>query len=463
MSLWQLWWLSLAIKTIILPLVPITPDEAYYFAWARHPDFSYLDHPPFVAWLMTLGIPLWKSVLTVRWPGVVLSHLGYLPWFGILKRLKFSDRAQFYWFLSVLLGPLTGLGSFIITPDIPLMFFWSVAMWALIWTMEKPEIPRWLVVGLAVGLGLLSKYMMVLFFPAALLWLFWQGDFKELKKPGPWVALSVALLLFTPVIYWNYTNHFASFAFQTKHGLTAEDFKWRWPFEFMGSQMGLINPLLLIIGMWVLFQKPWRSQPQLKFLATFAALPFVFFVITSFRARAEANWAVCAFPSFLALVMVVVDKPEYFKPWRPVVKTALTLAAIFATLIITHAIHPWLPIPKEKDHTRIMREWSEDVSAVKSFHPLYARSYQMAAFHSFYRPQNEEVFKLAGLDRIDFYDFLTEAHPHTRGFIILKKEDRIPVALLASFEFTNPKTLPSGMLLFDLIPRTVSVSLSPHQ
>jgi len=460
MTLWQIWFLALAIKTALLPFLPITPDEAYYFAWARHPALSYLDHPPFVAWLMTAALPFWKTALTVRWPGVFLSHLGFVPWFGILDRLAFSKRAQKYWLLAILFGPLTGLGSFIITPDIPLMFFWSIALWALLWTMEQPSFERWSMLGAALGLGLLSKYMMVLFFPAALIWMFWDGRLGELKKVGPWFALVLCGLLFFPVIYWNYLNHFASFLFQTKHGLTAEDFKWRWPIEFMGSQLGLINPFMLVTGVWTLSQKPWRKSPKYKFLVVFAMLPFIFFVLTSFRARAEANWAVCAFPSFLALAVLVVDDPAYFPLWKNWLRSGIALAALFMALIISHAIHPWLPIDKEKDHTRIMREWSEDISAVRDFHPLFARSYQMAAFHSFYREKNNEVFKLAGLDRIDFYDFLQEAHPKTKGFIILKKEDRIPVTLLTAFDFTNPRILPSGMTLFDLIPRSASI-LSP--
>jgi hypothetical protein len=108
-----------------------------------------------------------------------------------------------------------------------------------------------------------------------------------------------------------------------------------------------------------------------------------------------------------------------------------------------------------------MREWTVDISAVKDIHPLFARSYQMAAFHSYYRPKDDEVFKLAGLDRVDFYDFLEQARPKGHAYIILRKEDKIPVSLLASYDFNNPKVLPSGMMLFELAPRAVAVGLPP--
>src|SRR5690348_16581941 len=129
MTLWQIWWLTLTSKTCLLPILPITPDEAYYLAWARHPALSYFDHPPAISWIMAAGLPFWKTALTVRWPGVIFNHLTFLPWFGILRRLKFSNRALVFWFVLVLVGPLTGLGAFIITPDTPLVFFWSASMW----------------------------------------------------------------------------------------------------------------------------------------------------------------------------------------------------------------------------------------------------------------------------------------------------------------------------------------------
>src|ERR1700678_239220 len=102
MTLWQIWWLALAVKVALLPILPITPDEAYYMAWARHPALSYLDHPPYIAWIMAAGLPFWKTSLTVRWPGVVLNQLTFIPWIGILRRLKFSQTAQVYWLLLIL-------------------------------------------------------------------------------------------------------------------------------------------------------------------------------------------------------------------------------------------------------------------------------------------------------------------------------------------------------------------------
>jgi len=37
-------------------------DEAYHFLYAVHPDLSYYDHPPMLAWVETIGLTLSGAV-----------------------------------------------------------------------------------------------------------------------------------------------------------------------------------------------------------------------------------------------------------------------------------------------------------------------------------------------------------------------------------------------------------------
>ncbi|MDZ4676453.1 MAG: glycosyltransferase family 39 protein [Oligoflexia bacterium] len=449
MTLWQIWWLALAIKTILLPIIPITPDEAYYFAWSRHLALSYFDHPPFISWIMTVAQPLWKTAVGIRWPGVILIHLGYIPWIFMLRRLGFSERAQIFWMISLLLGPLTGLGGFVITPDVPLTFFWSLGMLALLWIFDKPTVSRWLLLGVIVGLGMLSKYVMVLFVPCMLAWMFWDNKAHELKKPGIWLAGIVSIITFSPVLIWNYQNDFASFLFQAKHGLESTAIQWKMPVEYLSTQFAMINPLLFFVA-YSSLRKRWDKQ---KLLFVFAIIPFAFFFMTSFRARVEANWPVCGYPSLLAFYAMVFDYTAERERWTKWVKMSLGIAGVFCILIITHTVHPWLPIRKDKDHTEITREWTPDIQAVKNLRPLYTRSYQMAAFHSYYRPAEDEAFKIKGIDRLDVYDFLPESLPSQKGYVILKADDKLPEIIEKNYTLQNPTLLPSNLVVFEIIPK----------
>jgi dolichol-phosphate mannosyltransferase len=59
----------LVLKLIFINSVNLIPEEAYYWNYARHLDWSYLDHPPMVGWLIWLSTSLLgKSELSVRLP-----------------------------------------------------------------------------------------------------------------------------------------------------------------------------------------------------------------------------------------------------------------------------------------------------------------------------------------------------------------------------------------------------------
>jgi len=45
---------------------PLIDDEAYYWLWAHRLDWSYLDHPPLIAYLIALTIRVGDSELWVR-------------------------------------------------------------------------------------------------------------------------------------------------------------------------------------------------------------------------------------------------------------------------------------------------------------------------------------------------------------------------------------------------------------
>lgn len=443
MSFARIWWIAFAVKVILLPVMPLTPDETYYFAWGRHPALSYFDHPPVISWIMNLAIPFWKTPFGIRLPGVIIGHLSSLPWIWILDRLGFSKKNQALWLLVLLLGPLTGLGGFIVTPDVPLMFFWAWGAWLLLETTEKPTLKNWVFLGCVAGLGLLSKYVMVLFFPAALIWLYLSGNLRLLKKPGPWLALVVATLVFSPVIIWNLQNGFASFAFQTKHGLAAPHFNWHWPVDYLSGQFGLINPAIALMFIGAIL----TSGRKNLFLTVFALTPLAFFFLTSFRAPVEANWPVCAYPACAALaVSFLQNHPR----WQGVFKAGMALSVFFIVVVVSHVIKPWLPIPADKDHTRMTREWLADVEAAAAFHPLFARSFQMAAYHSHFRPADREVFKPAGLDRKDFYDFLPQSAPTGHAYIILRPDDILPAPYEARRVSQPVARLPSGMNVYEL-------------
>src|SRR6516164_2816217 len=79
-------------------------DEAYHFLYAIHPDLSYYDHPPMLAWVKTLGLTLSGSpfsALALRSGFILLfaastwllwriASRWYGPWAGLFAALSLN-------------------------------------------------------------------------------------------------------------------------------------------------------------------------------------------------------------------------------------------------------------------------------------------------------------------------------------------------------------------------------------
>ena len=71
------------------------------------------------------------------------------------------------------------------TPDTPLLFFWTAALWALARLLPTAATARWwLAVGLFAGLAMASKYTAVLLWVGIALWLLVDASRARLAARG---------------------------------------------------------------------------------------------------------------------------------------------------------------------------------------------------------------------------------------------------------------------------------------
>src|SRR5204863_1253564 len=102
-------------------------------------------------------------------------------------------------------------------PDGPLLFFWLLTLDRLAAALDAPDgaVRPWLWVGLAWGGALLSKYHAVFLPAGVLLYMAVEPPARRwLRRPGPYLAATIGLLVFSPVIAWNAAHGWASFVFQ---------------------------------------------------------------------------------------------------------------------------------------------------------------------------------------------------------------------------------------------------------
>ncbi len=308
----------------------LAPDEAFYWLLGQHLNIGYLDHPPMVAWLIRLSTSvLGKSEFGVR-AIMVLMSLGII---AMLLRLCFlltqNMRAVGLLLAILATSPYTAALGLLATPDTPAAFFslaalvCAVRLARLFDAEAKGEIITgraqanlWFFFGMFCGLALLAKYTSILLpLGVCLVFLTSPAGRRQYQKPGIYLAGVVALLIFSPVIYWNAQHHWASFAFQLNHGLNTMPADYLKNLgEYVGGQLMPLTPILWLLGIMALvhYFRQWRTQDLAwRMLIIAAALPPVFFLLVALRSRGEANWPAFAYlPMSLLIVAFVLQQGE---------------------------------------------------------------------------------------------------------------------------------------------------------
>ena len=110
----------------------------------------------------------------------------------------------------------------VMTPDAPLIACWAGALYFLYRALVLGTPQAWIGVGICLGIGLATKYTIAFLGPAVVVFHADRSLGKKMVlRPQPYLAAILAGLIFSPVIWWNYQNHWVSFLFQSQGRLQA--------------------------------------------------------------------------------------------------------------------------------------------------------------------------------------------------------------------------------------------------
>src|SRR5579862_513746 len=169
---WARWLLALLpVRILLAAIAPVLPEEAYHWNFARHLDWSYLDHPPMIAWAIAVGrLVAGDTPFGIRLVPLVFSVGSSIVLARFTRRL-YGEVAAVWAILLFTLSPIPLVVSEAGFPDSPLLFFWSLTL-ALSWEAVESGSPRaWLAAGASLGGAMLSKYTAVLLVPSLFLYL----------------------------------------------------------------------------------------------------------------------------------------------------------------------------------------------------------------------------------------------------------------------------------------------------
>ncbi len=450
-SVWRWRWLALllilltaAVRIVYLGFhcpLDLAPDEAHYWDWSRHLDWSYYSKGPLVALLIRGSCAVFgDTMLAVRLPAVVCGSLMLAALYILTVQILRREWLACAVVAAALTFPAVAAGSAIMTIDSPYCCCWS---WALVLAWQALQGHRWAwpAAGLTVGVGILAKYTMVLFLPSLGLFLLFSPEHRRLLvRPRFWILVGVAAVWCLPIVIWNTQHGWVSFRHVNNlAGVNAVRWHWQGPLLYLAVQFALL------LGWWfagwvqtMIAHGPWReTDPGKRYLWWLSAPMFVVFLVFSIKnGGGEPNWPIAAYLSGMVLMAGwLSDQITTSTGWyRRLAMAAVTIAMLVGIVgtVLSHLSHLSYPIlaqvvgePTESDPTPLrrldptcrLRGWrtlASEVEAVRQRlrergepEPLVVgASWSLPGELGFYLPDHPQVYSLGPLlgDRRSQYD-----------------------------------------------------------
>ena len=414
---------SLALRLVLSGATDLIPEEAYYWNYAQHLDFGYVDHPPMVAWMIAVSTRiLGDSEFAVRLPAIgcwlATAYFMY-RW----SENFFGETSACLVLMFLATFPFYFSTGFLMTPDAPLSAAWAASLWLLARALLEVNRRAWLWVGVSVGLGMLSKYSIALLGPATLAFILLDARSRIwLRRREPYQALAISILLFCPVVIWNANNEWVSFLYQGPQ-------RWSSDIDFslhilILSALVLVTPIGLA-GMIVLWLP--RRLTRLRhgnavcsvrrmwlFSLIFTLIPLSVFVLHSIQDNPKIQWTgpvwlaslpllACAVASQRALPFRWISGLFSQKLWKPAsAMMLLLLGGAFYAMTIGPPLLPKL------DRMGLPVAWEEMMQSVETIERELERetgrppiviglsNYFISAEHAFYDPGGDGVDETGG-------------------------------------------------------------------
>jgi 4-amino-4-deoxy-L-arabinose transferase-like glycosyltransferase len=421
------------------------PDEAQYWFWANHLAFGYYSKPPLVAWLIALTTaPSGDSEFAIRLSAPLLTAGAavFVYWIGA----RLYDRRIGAW-AAIAYASLPGasVAAWVISTDAPLLLFWAAALYAFIRAREGGGWRWWLATGAAAGFGLLSKYAMAYWLVSALGYVLLVPSERR-HFPPLLAATGVALLIYSPNLWWNWDNGFVSYRHTADNAeLAASLFHPRQFLDFFAVQFAVFGPLFFAALLLLAARPRALAEPRERLLAVFVLPALLMMLCVSFLSRAHANWAA---PAYVSATVLVVARLLASR-WHRLV--TFSIAAHLAAALLLFAELPGLAaagiaLPAAYDPLNRLRGWRElgqEVGAALAAHPgyrLFADDREtLAALIYYVRPHPFDAVKWDLLDRVgDEWDLTNNMRDYLGGNFLLVAKHDLATEMRPSFAALDP-------------------------
>lgn len=303
----------LAIGAVTLWRVALLPfdradlfvDDAQYWFWGQQLAWGYYSKPPLIAWILRLSTSIGSdSPFWIRLPLPLIWGFTSVVVALIARRL-YGARAGAVAGFGFSIFPAVSVASLLVSTDTPLLACFAVAMLALIILAERRSVGWAVVLGAAVGVGMLAKYAMIYFAVSAVIAAVVTPRARISWRDAA-IAIGVGLLIIAPNVVWNLQNGFSTLQ-HTVDNTKLEGGAGVYPLKllgFIGGQFGVAGPVFF--AAYLAGLRRVASDDRARLLALLSLPTFLIVSVQALIAGAHTNWAAAGHVAAAVLAAAVL-------------------------------------------------------------------------------------------------------------------------------------------------------------
>jgi len=351
---------------------PLIFDEAYYWHYAKNLAWGYFDHPPLVAVLVKLSGLFFDGELGVRFMTCLVSTGTLFVLWSIIDIPEKKDNVIYFFVLTFSMTLFNAYGFFTL-PDTPLLFFTALFLYVYKRFLTNESLLWAVLLGLTMAGLMYSKYHAALVILFVLL-----SNLKLVTNKYAWLAVITSLICYTPHFIWLYQNDFVTINYHLYDRPNS-------PYNFNKYTLGYLLNLVAIFGLtfpwiyWSLF----KTRSSDKFTKALLYLTYgviLFFLVSSFHRRIQAQWAIIICIPLIIIVYRYMMQNDKVKRWIYITGSINILIILYLRVGLIH--EPLSPVFYE---THGNKKWVEDIHSRVGDTPLvFENSYRNAPMYSFY-------------------------------------------------------------------------------
>ena len=317
-------------------------DELYYIACSDRLAFGYVDQPPLSILLLKLQrLVLGDSLHALRFLPAVAGAVNVYLTGLIVKEAGGGTLAQIVAMIAVLAAPeYLALNHYYSMNSFDLLF-WTLCMYQTLRALRLQRTGDWVLLGIALGLGLMNKISVLWLCAGIFAGLILSSYRRTFATRGPWIAGTIAAVMFLPYIGWQVQNDWATLEFM--HNATTQKMAGHSIPDFLFNQLKNMNPLsapLWFCGLLYCFLN--RAEPRLRIIG------WIYAVTTAILLASPASRSGYLAPAYTGLFAaggIVFERFVAQRRLKIFVVTYAALLLIAGALVLPFAV-PVLPVEK---------------------------------------------------------------------------------------------------------------------